>query len=131
MGLRDVILAADDIESEMVEVRQWNVKVEVRSLTARERARMLDAIASDNPEEFQLSVEKLYPDIVIKTCYDPETGERLFQDEDREELMNKSGAAVEKLAQAGIRLSGMDAGAENRLGKASSTPTPNEDSISS
>lgn len=115
MELREQIFAMDDIESEIVEVPQWsNVKIEVRGMTGRERAQMFRGALN---EEGEVDFERMYPELVIASCYDSDTGRPVFQSEDREQLLNKSGAALEKLAMVAIRLSGMDKAAEARLGK--------------
>ena len=48
-GLRDKILAANDVESELVEVPEWGVSVEVRSmsLAMRERIGQMASEAED------------------------------------------------------------------------------------
>lgn len=128
--LRERILAADDIESEVVEVaaRGWEgVKVEVRGMTARNRARMLRAFTD---LEGKLDVEALYPALVIQCSHDPESGEPLFTDADESAILEKSGKAIEFLAQAAMRLSGMSPEAAKAEGKESST-TPSDASTSS
>ena len=129
MELREQILAMDDIESEIVEVPQWdNVKIEVRAMTARERAQMFRGAVD---EEGEVDMERMYPELVIASCYDPDTGRPVFTSDDREQLLNKSGAALEKLAMSAIHMSGMDKAAEARLGKGSLIPAMSDEATSS
>lgn len=104
MSLRDRILAADDIQSEMVDVPEWGVTVEVRGMNGADRSRILDAAAASDGN---LSVGTMYVDTVIASCYDPESGLRIFSDADRDSLLGKSASAIDRLAQVGMRLSGM------------------------
>lgn len=104
MSLRDQILAAQDIKEEILNVPEWGVSVLIRGLSARQRARLLqDAIdARGRPD-----LEKIYPELAILTVHDPDTREPVFKPADRENLAEKSGAALERIAQAAMRLSGL------------------------
>jgi hypothetical protein len=72
--------------------------------------------ASD-PETGIVDFEHLYPEIVIATAVDPVTHEPLFKETDRDTLNTKAGAALEVIAGAGLRVSGLDKTAEKKLGK--------------
>lgn len=124
-SLRSKILESDDITSEMVEVPQWGVTVEVRSMDARSRILMTQDVSEDG----DVSMERLYPDMVIQTAHDPATGERIFEAADRDALLAKSSAALDILATAAMRVSGMAPGAVDEAGKGSSSAA-NEDSSS-
>lgn len=114
MDLRNRILAAADLTTEAVEIPEWGVTVEVKTMTGGERARIMQMAAEAGGK---IDFEKVYPDIVIGCTYDPETGERVFDWNDREALMLKSGAAIDRIAQVGMRLSGFTEGAAKELGK--------------
>ena len=118
--LSSKIFAIDDIESETLDVTVWGVTVLVKSMTARDRSRMI-ASSTDGSGNFNL--EDVLPDMVIACTFDPETGERVFLDTDRNALMAKSAAAIEQIAAVAMRLSGMDTTAVDEAGKGSS-PTP-------
>jgi hypothetical protein len=123
-NLSNLIFAADDIESELVEVKPWGVTVLVKSMTARDRAKMIgDSV--ENNGAFRL--EEVLPDLVILCTFDPETGEKVFADNDRDALMAKSAAPIEQIATVAMRLSGMDEDAVDEAGKDSS-PTVTADS---
>lgn len=104
MSIRDKIFAAQDIPSELVEVPLWGVTVEVRGLSGSERTRLLDAAV--NAETGEIDLRSIYPQIVIGSCFDPETGERVFQDDDQEALLSKSAQALDVVAAVGLRLGG-------------------------
>lgn len=103
-NLRDKILAASDLSHEDVEVPEWGVTIRVVSPTVRERARIVSAFMGPDG---QPDIEKMYPALVIATASDPETGERLFTQDDTEALSGKSGKAMELVAQAALRVAGM------------------------
>jgi len=120
------IFAVDDIESELVEVKAWGVTVLVKSMTARDRAKMVGNAAGSNG---LFNLEDVLPDLVIHCTFDPESGEQVFRPTDRDALLAKSAAAIEQIATVAMRLSGMDEDAVDEAGKDSS-PTPSDDSSS-
>jgi len=105
MSLRDKILAAKDIETELVPIPQWGVTVEVRGMTGRQRTILLqDTIDSRG----RANLEKLYPRLVILSTFDPETGEPVFQEGDADAIAEKSSGAIEAITKVAQRLSGLD-----------------------
>lgn len=104
MSLRDQIIASSDLSYEDVEVPEWAVTVRVVSPTVRERSRIVAAFMDDHGK---VDLERMYPTLVIATAVDPETGDRLFSDEDHEALCGKNGLAVERVAQAALRVAGL------------------------
>lgn len=124
MSIREQILALNDIPSEIVEISEWGVKVEVRGMTGAERTRIMD-MATKNSGDFNLQF--VYPEIVIATSFDAETGEQIFKPADRDALLAKSANALDKLATVGMRLSGFTAESADSAGKDSSA-TATEDS---
>lgn len=123
MSLRDQILSSNDIPKELVKVKEWGISIEVRGMTGAERTRILD-LAQD---EKGMNLQMVYPEIVISTAFDAETGEKIFSPEDRTALLSKSANALDALATVGMRLSGFLAETSNDLGKDSSE-TATEDS---
>lgn len=105
LNLRSQILNSNDIKSEMVTIEEWGVTVEVKSLTSKKRANVL---SESMDGKGRMDFEKLYPDLVIASTYDPETHDAVFQMADRDLLNEKSGGALEKIAQVVLRLSGLD-----------------------
>jgi hypothetical protein len=125
VSLRDQILNSNDIPKELVKVKEWNISIEVRGMTGAERTRILD-LAQD---EKGMNLQMVYPEIVISTAFDADTGEKIFTPEDRTALLSKSANALDSLATVGMRLSGFLAETSNDLGKDSSE-TVIEDSSS-
>lgn len=108
--LRERILAAADVASERIKIEAWNVEVEVRGLTGRARALLLQQALDGGT----LNLAKAYPLMVLECTYDPETGERVFGPEDFDAIAEKSGAALELIATTAARLSGLDGEAVGR-----------------
>ena len=114
MSLKDRILAADDTTTELVEVPQWSVTVQVRSMSGAARALLLQSAVDDGGK---VDLSKVYPDIIIGCTFDPESGEQVFSPADRDQLMQKSGAALDVVANAAMRLSGFMEGSVDKAGK--------------
>lgn len=106
MSLRDSILAAEDISTELVEVPEWGVTVEVRGMNGADRSRILETASSS--EDGSISIGVMYAETVIASTYDPDTGERIFSDSDLDVLMAKSASAIDRIATVGMGLSAMD-----------------------
>jgi hypothetical protein len=127
-SLSQAIFAVNDIASETVEVPQWGVTVLVKSMTALDRAKMIgNAVES---ADGQLNLQEVLPDMVILCTFDPETGERVFLDSDRDALMAKSAGAIEIIATVAMRLSGLTETAVDELGKGSSSTKTDASSLS-
>ena len=127
MSIRDQILAKQDIPSEMVDVPEWGVKVEVRGMTGAERTRIMDKATQTAGD---VNLQFVYPEIVIATAFDPESGEQVFKPNDRDALLAKSATALDRIAAVGMRLSGFTAESADNLGKDSSATASEDLSLS-
>jgi len=56
----------------------------------------------------KMDLQKLYPRLVVLSTYDPETGQPVFKEGDQDAVNEKSGAALEIIAQVAMRLSGLN-----------------------
>ena len=127
MSIRDLILAAQDIPSESVDVPEWGVKVEVRGMTGAERTRIMDKAVGQAGE---VNLQFVYPEIVIATSFDPESGGQIFSPNDRDALLAKSANALDRLASVGMRLSGFTQESADVAGKDSSATATADSSLS-
>ena len=118
--LKSRIFEIDDIQSEVVPIEEWeDIPLEIRGMNGKERAGFLKRTTADGGE---VSFEKFYPELLIATVYDPETGEKVFEPADRDHLNQKSGAALERIATVAQRLSGLGAtDVEDAVGKSEET----------
>ena len=125
-SLKDRIRAANAVKAnaENLTVDEWDgVELELRSMTVGAKYELF----GDNADLENLRASQLgdmVPRVVIGTCYDPKTGEPVFDDADEEWLAKEPAAVLEPVAEAGMRVSGMTPEAGNEAGKdSSSTPT--------
>lgn len=128
MSLKDKILAATDIPSETLRIPEWDVEVLIKGMSAGDRISLMQSAYDQKTQ--QVNMAAVYPDVVVSCVHDPETGDPVFTDNDKTAILAKSSAAVEKIADVGLRLSGIGKDADDAAGKDSSL-TPNEDSSSS
>jgi hypothetical protein len=121
MNLREKILNARDIQSERVKVPEWDVELEVRSMIGTQRARLLEAaIEKKNGNgDGKIDGSKMQAMVIIETVYDPETGNRVFEEADRDAIMGKNAHALDVVGKVALRLSGMS-GDEEKNGSAAS-----------
>lgn len=121
MDLKQQILESDDMTRELVEVPEWGVKVEVRSLPGRQRSDLLGGAVDDDGN---VNLSGMVVDLIVLSTHDPETGAHVFTSEDAEALNAKNGAALERIAKVAMRLSGLSEEALDVAGKGSSdTPS--------
>lgn len=104
-ALRESILTADDLPTEEFPVPEWGVTVLLRGMTAEQRAMMFEN--HSDPESGDLDTVALYPAVLVRCMYDPETNEPIFSEADIGPLNRKSAKVVERVANACLRLSGM------------------------
>lgn len=125
MNLRDKILAAQDIPSETIHVKEWDVELLVKGMSAGERILLMQNAYDQKTQ--QVNMAAVYPDVVVSCVIDPDTKEPLFTPADKDALMAKSSAAIETIASVGLRLSGIGQEQQDSAGK-DSLSTPSDDS---
>lgn len=126
MSLRDKILAIqNDTPSEIVEIPEWGgLKVLVKGFTLGAKDDFLASILDKKTNEPNLKAFNV--GILVGTAHDPESGERLFSEEDVPVLKQKSAAAIDRLIQVGQRLSGLSEEAVDVAAKKSFSTTKDE-----
>lgn len=114
-NLRDQIIAIDDIQTEEVPVPEWNgIVIEVRGMNGHARAKYMEMFRDEDTG--RINYPALYPTAIIECCFDPNTGEQVFNFDDEAIINQKSGKALERLASVAMRLSGMSEDAEKEAG---------------
>ena len=131
-SIREQIQAADDGTAELHEVPEWGVVVEIRSMTARSRARFVADMASEDGTVGGVNdpdrIIGMWWHVISQTCYDPDSGERAFEDDDQQWLFDKNARVVNDLANACMEASGLSDEAVDEAGKDSSgSPTSADD----
>jgi hypothetical protein len=105
MGLREKILAADDIRREAVEVPEWGVTVHVQTFSAADMVAVGDAS--------ERLVDASFNVVLVMLGARDETGARIFTEDDVPALSAKASDPVGKVAAAIKRVSAIgQAGAE-------------------
>lgn len=127
---RDAILGADDRPTEVVHVPEWGGDVHVRGLSGAERDAYEAGIASPRPDGRQhMNLRNLRARLVVLAVVDPDSGDRLFRDDDAPALGDKSAAAVDRVFSVARRLSGLSEGDVEELAEGFGD-APSEDSTS-
>ena len=140
-SIREAIQAADDGSADLYEVPEWDVVVEIRSMTARSRAHFVAEMASEDGTVGGVNdpdrIVGMWWHVIGQTCYDPDTGERAFDEGDDSWLFEKNARVVNDLANACMAASGLTEEAAGEAGKDSSASltsvddeTLSDDSIS-
>jgi hypothetical protein len=125
VSIKDKIRQAQNLHTEIVNIPEWDVKVEVRSMSARQRA-ALQTLLNNETVEVGAKQEQMWAFLLGSCCFDPETGDNVFSDEDMDWLFDHSAfAPIDRLATACLNVSAVMKGASDELGK-SSLDTPTE-----
>jgi hypothetical protein len=113
--LADKIRQSDDMISEIIDVPEWDVKLSIRSMTGNQRANMQTEWA-DN--ESMQTASMLYKSIIQICCFDPDTGEQVFTEDDIEWLFDeKQAGIIEQVGTECLRVSGLSGNAVDEAGK--------------
>ena len=120
-SIRDKIQAVDDGSADLHEIPEWDVTVEIRSMTARSRAQFVAEMASEDGTVGNVNdpdrILGMWWHVIGQTCYDPDSGERAFEDDDHEWLFEKNARVVNDLANACMAASGLTEEAAGEAGK--------------
>lgn len=119
MSIRDQIdkAAETDITREAVEVPEWGVTVEVRSMSAGARSVLLQTCIVNG----EVDIAALTPGLVIASTFDPESDEPVFTVADTGFIDARNSKAVDRIAEVAMRLSGLEPEAKDKAGKDSSS----------
>ena len=104
MTLKEKILAARDHKTAPVKVPEWNVELTIRSFSAEERdawEQQVQAAAKTG-----IPVENFRAKLAAKIVIDKD-GARVFSDDDVEALGKKSGAALDRIFGAFLKLNAL------------------------
>ena len=119
--IKQKIRAASDLARELVAVPEWDVTIEVRSMSARQRSLFAATIESgQNETDVTQRLERLWSSVFLTCLFDPETNEPLFGDEDMDWLfVEKSGVVIDRIANVCLEVSGLKEKAVDEAGKSS------------
>lgn len=103
---RESILAADDIETEIVDVPEWGGSVRVRGMSGKQRDRWEASLSERRNKRYVPNLENIRAKLVVE-CVVDENGQQLFQFGDVEALGLKSASALNRVYEVAARLSGV------------------------
>ncbi len=111
-ALRTKALNAKDIKTERLTVPAWDCEFEIRGLTAGQRASLVERATvtkknGDGEDVSTVESKVLNPLLIIASCFDPATGEQVFEDADADALDQKSAESYDLVTQAVLRINGM------------------------
>lgn len=123
MSIINKIKQARDTESESYEIPEWDVTVEIRSMSARQRASMNNVIEEDVSASQRQ--ELMWGYLLCSCVFDPSSGDPVFTEEDMDwVLTDKSFAVIDKLTAKCLEVSSVNREAVDDAGKSSSdSPT--------
>lgn len=126
MSIIDKIKQARDSHAESVNILEWDVTVEIRSMSARQRAAMSNLI--DDESSASERQELVWAYLLCSCVFDPESGDPVFTEDDMEWLLTeKSFAVIDRLTARCLSVSRVDRDAVDEAGKDSSgSPTVEE-----
>jgi hypothetical protein len=108
--LRAKLLAAKDIQSETVTIPEWdNITLELRGMTGAQQVKCAAAamVRGNNGDEQTRDNDKLTRIMLLKSLFDPATGQLVLEDGDEDALWEKSVIVLNRLALIMLRLNGM------------------------
>lgn len=110
MGLRDEILAAEDLPRVPVEIDApgWPKVVWVRTMTGTERDAYEEGQISRNGKDVRLNLQNFRAKLLCMTLVQ-EDGTRIFNDVDAAALGKKSSLVLDKLYAAACKANGLGA----------------------
>lgn len=105
---REQIIAAVDVERELVPVLEWGGEVWVKGLTGTERDAFETSIVQQRGQNTRINTENMRAKLAALTICD-ENGTRLFSEKDVATLGKKSATALNRVFVVAQRLSGIGA----------------------
>jgi hypothetical protein len=122
LSIRDRAVAARPYKAETVDVPEWDAVIEVRSLPLGERNEMMGEVVDE--ETGKGDFKAMFPALLIRACYDPETGERVFAEDDAATINGFDSQVVDRVAEVALKLSGLaEKSKDDAAGKSSETAT--------
>jgi hypothetical protein len=118
----EAILAFDDVQIHDEPVPEWGGTVRLRSLSGRDRDLFDASIRERHGGELVATFDNITAKLVARSIIDPDTGERVFSDEQIAKLGEKNAAVLNRLYDIAARLSGMR-GQEAMAGNSEAAPS--------
>ena len=128
--LSEKIRAVNDVSAQPYHIPEWDVTLEIRSMTARSRAAFVAQMSSEDGTIAGVNdpgrIEGMWWHVISQTCFDPASGELAFDAEDADWFMEKNAKIVNSLANECMAASGLSDEAADEAGKDSSASLTDE-----
>lgn len=109
MGLRETILAANDLRSEKVSVPEWGCEVLISELNAYDRDLITSEIMAVREKDGAPGIYKAHIITrLLAMAIRDEDGNQVFTQEDVEALAKKSGVVIDRLGEIAFRLTAFE-----------------------
>lgn len=120
-----------DLTAEYVDV-PWDggMKLKIQEPTAERRAELAQRFIDAAEDKSGIKLVELYPALLVSCVVDPETDEPVFSPDDAGRINAREGRVVEMLAQACIRVSGLDDSGDSGKGDSSESQNGADSSAS-
>lgn len=115
--ISEIVRVIDDIPTEDVPIALWGITVRIKGMDLTTRTDYIAHLMEAREKDDQVALAQLDAEIIIAQTFDPEDDTKAFLDGDVGWLMEKAAAVIAPLSFKIQKLSGLDAGAEERLGK--------------
>ncbi len=129
MGIREVLLGATTVPTEVVVLPELGVSVTVRGMTGSERDAFEATCWEGRGKKRAFSSKDVRAKLIASCCLD-EKGQRAFSDADVQSLGQVRADVIDRLFGVAQRLSGMTDQDVDDLGQGSRTPAPSGTSSS-
>lgn len=108
---KSAILKANDIESQIVPVPEWDGEVKIYGLTCGEKDQFESSLVSVDVQTGKRSITmKDATARLCVMCIRDEEGKRIFDESDVVQLAKKSGKAIQRVYEVAEKLSGLAKG---------------------
>jgi len=119
----DAILAFDDTKIEDVDIPEWGGIIRLRSLSGRERDAFEASLRVRDGKHTVVALENYRAKLVARSAINPDTGARVFTDEQIHLLGEKNAAVLQRLYDVATALSGMEDAEEDLAGNSEADPS--------
>lgn len=116
MSIKDKIIAAQDRKFQDVPVPEWDCTVRVQAMTGDDLFTFYNEV-SDDKGNVKLDGKTAMPKLLVRTLYDPETGERLFESGETGLIGGKSGDVLFRLFRVAQDVNGLSKAAVEDIEK--------------
>lgn len=117
MSIKEKILSAQDKKFRDEFVAEWDTTVRIQAMTGHDLATFYSEVGETKGKEFQLKNADFMTALLIRSLYDPDTGERLFTDKESGPLGSRSAEVLRRLFQMAQEINGLGAEATEQIEK--------------